>query len=150
MSDKSIKFSTGQIFKKFFIRSCRLPNFHKNLSMNRLNRRPKKTDGGFKCKIYFLAAAAFLALCRLQITQSGPAMQSEEIAPETIPNAIGMAKVRRVDSPNSSETVTIVITATKVVSEVMMFLLKEVLMLVLTTSPISASGIRRAFSRTRS
>ena len=76
-------------------------------------------------------------------------MQSEEIAPETIPNAIGMAKVRRVDSPNSSETVTIVITATKVVSEVMMFLLKEVLMLVLTTSPISASGIRRAFSRTR-
>ena len=44
-------------------------------------------------------------------------MQSDETAPETIPNAIGMAKVRRVESPNSSETATIVITATKVVRE---------------------------------
>ena len=77
-------------------------------------------------------------------------MQRDETAPETIPNAIGMAKVRRVESPNSSETATIVITATKVVREVITFLLSEVLMLVLTISPISASGIRREFSRTRS
>ena len=73
---------------------------------------------------YFLAAAAFLALWRFHITHSGPAMQSDETAPETIPNAIGMAKVRRVESPNSSETATIVITATKVVREVITFLLR--------------------------
>ena len=100
---------------------------------------------------YFLReAACFLSLCLFQMTQSGPEMKREEMPPEIIPNAIGTANVRKVERPKSSETTTIVITAINVVIEVMMFLIITLFMLVLTSSPISISGLSRSFSRIRS
>ena len=97
---------------------------------------------------YFLAS--FLARLLFQITHNGPAINSDEIPPEIRPNAIGIAKVRRLCKPKSSDTTTIVITARNVVTEVITLRLKVWLILRLTTSPISLSGSRRLFSRTRS
>jgi len=77
-------------------------------------------------------------------------MKSDEIAPETRPNAIGIANVRRLERPKNSETTTMVRTARIVVTDVTMLRIITLLILIFTTSPISISGLNFLFSRIRS
>ena len=70
----------------------------------------------------------------LQRTQRGPETHIEEKQPETIPNAMGIAKVRSEVRPASSETTIIVIIASVVVVVVKMLRLTVWKILVFTTS----------------
>ena len=62
-------------------------------------------------------------------------MNKDEIQPESKPNAIGIAKVRRLVRPNNSATTIIVRTAKEVVTVVKIFLTITLLRLRLTSSP---------------
>ena len=67
-------------------------------------------------------------------------MNREEIQPETIPNAIGIAKLRSDVKPKNSETTTIITTAIKVVTVVTIFLVLTTFTLILTSSAVGMVG----------
>lgn len=77
-------------------------------------------------------------------------MKREERQPESIPNAIGIAKLLSEVRPNSSDTTIIIIIAIRVVTEVTMVLILTLLRLSLTSSSVEALGIIDLFSRIRS